>query len=295
MLCKYCGKAMSATATVCPFCGSPVVQTKPGIVSTEKPAPEKSEPEKAARAEMLDELFTNDAKKEQSRQAKKPASGSKPSFSAGNASSSGFPLSTVLAIACALLSLICLINISSLKSELNKLRADVNGQLNQVSASYSGVQDALENVSESILTAQQQAYTQLAEQNISITKDLTSLTGPVAQGKYNQMFIINAQGNLNLDTSFDWQRYNPTSGGWSSIVFTGSATSNEEYGLRIENRLEKDGTYISILWANGITLEGEGTYRCVVKDINGITKTSSEAEVKVAPAPVDDGEAVPEE
>lgn len=293
MLCKYCGKAMSATATVCPFCGSPVVQTKPGIVSTEKPAPEKSEPEKAARAEMLDELFTNDAKKEQSRQAKKPAAGNRSSSS--SSSSSGFSLSTVFAIACAVLSLICLISISSLKGELNQLRTEVNGQLNQVSASYSGVQDALENVSESILTAQQQAYTQLAEQNISITKDLTSLTGPVAQGKYNQMFIINAQGNLNLDTSFDWQRYNPTSGGWSSIVFTGSATSNEEYGLRIENRLEKDGTYISILWANGITLEGEGTYRCVVKDINGITKTSSEAEVKVAPAPVDDGEAVPEE
>ena len=105
--------------------------------------------------------------------------------------------------------------------------------------------------------------------------------GPVTLGKYNQMFIVRAKGNLRLNTSFDWQKFNEATNGWVSIVFTGTATSNEEYGLRLENKME-DGEYVSILWANGITPSGAGTYRCVISDASGVKKTSSEAIVQVA-------------
>ena len=115
---------------------------------------------------------------------------------------------------------------------------------------------------------------------VAITKDITSLTGPVTLGKYNQMFIVRAKGNLNLNSSFDWQKYNQATGGWVSIVFTGTATSNDEYGLRLENKME-EGEYVSVLWANGITEAGAGTYRCVITDSTGVKKTSSEAIVQV--------------
>ena len=123
----------------------------------------------------------------------------------------------------------------------------------------------------------------LGSQSIVISKDITALSSPVTAGKYNQMFIVNAKGNLNLNTSFEWQKFNDATRGWVTVVFTGTATSNEEYGLRIENSYDKaTGTYVSILWANGITPSAAGTYRCVIKDATGIEKASSEAYVQVA-------------
>ena len=99
------------------------------------------------------------------------------------------------------------------------------------------------------------------------------------------MFIVRAKGNLNVDTAFDWQRYNADTGGWVSIVFTGDATTNEQYGLRLENQFNQaDREYTTILWAQGITPEAAGTYRCVITDDGGIVKTSSEAIVEVRAA-----------
>ena len=70
-----------------------------------------------------------------------------------------------------------------------------------------------------------------------------------------------------------------------SIVFTGDATTNEQYGLRLENQLNQaDREFTTILWANGITPEAAGSYRCVITDAGGITKTSSEAIVEIQPA-----------
>jgi hypothetical protein len=133
-----------------------------------------------------------------------------------------------------------------------------------------------------IAGVQNEAYNQLASQSIVISKDITALTGPVTEGKYNVMFIINAKGNLNLNDSFDWQKYNQVTGGWESIVFTGNATTNEQYGLRLENVFNREENhYESKLWANGITPEAAGTYRCVIKDATGITKTSAQASVQV--------------
>ena len=155
--------------------------------------------------------------------------------------------------------------------------------MNSVYASVSSLDDRLAVLDTTIAGVQNEAYNQLASQSIVISKDITALTGPVSEGKYNIMFIINAKGNLNLNTSFDWQKYNEATGGWVSIVFTGNATSNAQYGLRLENTYNnEEGHYVSTLWANGITPEAAGTYRCVIKDATGISKISAEATVQVA-------------
>ncbi len=125
----------------------------------------------------------------------------------------------------------------------------------------------------------------MASQSIAITKDITPLTGPVDEGKYNQMFIVKAKGNLNVDTAFDWQRYNEATGNWVSIVFTGDATTNEQFGLRLENQFNAaEKEYTTILWAQGITPDAAGTYRCVITDEGGFTKTSAEAIVSIKAA-----------
>ena len=175
-----------------------------------------------------------------------------------------------------MLSLICLLNLSSMRRELKAQQETLLGTVNGLNASVSGLDARLSQLDTTLAGVQSEAYNQLASQSIVIMKDITPLVGPVDAGKYNRMFIISAKGNLSVSSSFDWQKYNEATGGWVSVVFTGDATTNEQYGLRLEN------TYTSTLWANGITEAANGTYRCVVTDATGINKISAEATVEVS-------------
>jgi len=173
----------------------------------------------------------------------------------------------------------------SLRGGIAEMNKAVTDSLDAVNATVSATNDRLDQLDATLATVQSDAYEQVASQSIVITKDLTPLAGPVDEGRYNQMFIVRAKGNLNVDTAFDWQRYNESTGGWVSIVFTGDATTNEQYGLRLENQLNQaDREYTTILWAQGITQDAAGTYRCVITDDGGITKTTSEAIVEVREA-----------
>jgi hypothetical protein len=184
-----------------------------------------------------------------------------------------------------IMSLVCLVMLMSLRGGVADLSRAVTDSLGAVNTSVSVTNDRLDRLDATLATVQSDAYEQVASQSISITKDITPLAGPVDEGRYNQMFIVRAKGNLNVDTAFDWQRYNESTGGWVSIVFTGDATTNEQYGLRLENQLNQaDREYTTILWAQGITQDAAGTYRCVITDDGGITKTTSEAIVEVREA-----------
>ena len=172
-----------------------------------------------------------------------------------------------------------------LRSGVDALKTAQTESLAAVDSSVKATNDRLDQLDQTLATVQSEAYNQVANQSITLVKDLTPLVGPVDEGKYNRMFIVTAKGNLNRDTSFDWQRYNEATGGWVSIVFTGDATTNEQYGLRLENQFDAAlNEYTTILWANGITQDAAGTYRCVITDNGGLTKTSAEATVEIAPA-----------
>ena len=257
MICRYCGNTVDAEATVCPYCGS-------ALVGYNAPVSYEDEPQ-----QYEEDMYYEDQQDYAPKKAKKGVS--MPSL----------PLSNIISIACAVFSLICLFMVSSTRGLVQDTAATITGSINQLQAATVSIQDRLDSMEGTVANVQSNAYNQLASANITISKDITSLTGPVTLGKYNQMFIVRAKGSLNLNTSFDWQKFNESTGGWVSVVFTGTATSNEEYGLRLENKME-DGEYVSILWANGITEKGAGTYRCVISDSTGVKKTSSEAIVQVA-------------
>lgn len=260
MICRYCGNTVDAEATVCPYCNTALVGYNAPISYDEQPQYEE------------EAYYEEEAPQEYAPAPKKARK---------SLSMPALPFSTIISIACALFSLICLFQISSTKGIVEDSMASINSSMNQVYSATLTIQDRLDSMEGTVANVQNNAYNQLASANITVTKDITSLTGPVSLGKYNQMFIVRAKGSLNLNTSFDWQKYNESTGGWVSVVFTGTATSNEEYGLRLENKME-DGEYVSVLWANGITEKGAGTYRCVITDNSGIKKTSSEAIVQVA-------------
>ena len=295
MICLNCGKELDNDIRVCPYCGNLIE----AIDDSEYYEPITPQYVEAGYEEGYaeDEAYAEDQDYEQEFVDDDPVYGSAkksrgfgkkfsmPSVSMPKVSvprASGLPVHTVLSLVCCLLSLFCLISIKGVQKDIEESNAKLNSTMSGVYASVANLDERLASMDSTIAGVQSEAYNQLASQSIVISKDITALTGPVTEGKYNIMFIINAKGNLSLADSFDWQKYNESTGGWVSIVFTGNATSNEQYGLRLENTFDREKNhYVSTLWANGITTEAAGTYRCVIKDVTGITKTSAEATVQV--------------
>lgn len=296
MICKYCGNEVDDNAQVCPVCNSPLygddqngyVQESLDLGDYSQTGYDQSNYNQGDYAQSgydsnagydhygygeTNDTFEEDPFAQDEKPAKKGVSVNLPKVQAA----------TVISAAAAIFSFICLVMVCMVNANLKDRANTLEAAVAQVQMSYSSLEERIGSLDSTVANVQQEAYNQLASTSISITKDIISLTGPVSLGKYNMMFIIKAKGNLNLNTSFEWQKYNSTTGGWEEIVFTGKATSNDQYGLRLENLME-NGEYKSVLWANGITKAAEGTYRCVISDVNGIKKTSSEASVSVADA-----------
>ncbi len=292
MICLNCGKELDNDIRVCPYCGNLIEAIDDSEYYEENLDPifvedsyeegyEQNE-DYAQEQDYENEEFVDDDPV----YGKKGKKFSMPKVSMPKVSmpkASGLPVSTVFSVLCCLISLFCLISIKGVQKDIEEGNAKLTSSVNTIYASVANLDERLASMDTTIAGVHDEAYNQLASQSIVLSKDITALTGPVTEGKYNIMFIINAKGNLNLNDSFDWQKYNDATGGWVSIVFTGNATSNEQYGLRLENTYDnQEGHYVSTLWANGITQDAAGTYRCVIKDATGITKTSAEATVQVA-------------
>ena len=275
MICLNCGKAIDDDLKVCPFCGSltETYEDAPAYdaeIPAEEPAAFEDAP---ADPDDGQDYFDENPVYPEPRKSAPKAEGR--SFFAVT------PTLILSALAC-VLSLICLLTLSSMRSAMREQNNVLTGSVAEVRNAVNAVNDRLGELDVTLSRVQSEAYNQLASQSIAIVKDITPLVGPVDVNRYNRMFIINAKGNLSVNTSFDWQKYNESTGGWVSVVFTGDATTNEQYGLRLENTFDKnENTYTSILWANGIKPEASGTYRCVITDATGITKTSAEATVQV--------------
>ena len=275
MICRFCGNVIDDNTSVCPYCGS-AAQSYAGEESYDSAPSYDGSAYDGTGAAYDDGSYEDDGQDFSAPAPKKKLGGG---FKLPN-----LPMSTIISLASAIFSFLCLLTVSSIKSSISDSTATVLTGVNQIQSAVTQIDDKIGGLDSTVASVQQQAYDQLASQTVTIDKNITSLTGPVALNRYNQMFIVKAKGSLNLNTSFTWQKYNESTGGWTDIVFTGTATTNDEYGLRIENKME-DSLYVSVLWANGITKAAEGTYRCVITDTNGITKTSAEATVQVSDAP----------
>lgn len=293
MICKYCGNVINDDATACPYCGTAVSDgsyAQSDNFSSAAYSDGAYDDSAYSDSAYSDGAYDNGAYADSSASYQDggyyddcgdyeqdvPAPKKKLNVKLPNINAS-----MIVSIACAIFSFICLVMVSSIKADIGKSTKTVMNGLNGVSANISQIEDRINGLDTTVANVQQNAYNQLASQTINLTKDLMSLTGPVTLNKTAQMFIVKAKGSLNVNSSFVWQKYNEATSGWVDIVFTGSNTANEQYGLRLENKAPVDGEYESVLWANGITQEAAGTYRCVIKDTNGITKNSSEATVSV--------------
>ena len=289
MICKYCGNEVDDNAEVCPVCNSPLYEYEQGYpqgnfeqgeyVGDEYTQDDYSQEgyNSGGGYDQYEYSEENDAFNEDAYDEEQP------SKKGAKFSLPKLELPVILSVAATVFSFLCLVMVCMVNANLKDRANTLEAAVAQLQMSYSSMEDKMGSLNSTVANVQQEAYNQFASTSITISKDITSLTGPVTLGKFNQMFIIKAKGNLDLASSFEWQKFNNATGGWEKIIFTGNATANEQYGLRIENQME-NGEYKSILWANGITKAAEGNYRCVITDVNGIKKASSEASVSVTDA-----------
>lgn len=267
MICLNCGRHVDDGVPVCPFCGNAL--EAPDAAPEDDPLP-----------------INLPQRERREKKPERPAPAAEESVPAQKPKEKGVSVPVlVFALLSLILGVVSLAMILSLRGAVQELAAVQAKELEALNSSVSVANERLDQLDRTLAKVQTEAYEQVASQNITITKDLTPLVGPVDEGKYNQMFIVKAKGNLNVDTSFDWQRFNEATGGWVSVVFTGEATTSEQYGLRLENGYDPvENVFTTILWANGITPEAAGSYRCVITDSNGVSKTSAEATVSITPA-----------
>ena len=284
MICRNCGKEIDDNATECIYCGCPtgleeaVAEDESDRINAEEEYYE----EKDTGEELPADGNAEGSEPLSSRTTYVPAN-TQSSRSGKPGVVSGATLSTAISILCAILSLVCLAMTISIRSAIADSAAQISDQMTEVRQSTDALYSKLDDVDTTIADLTSNTNEQVARQAIKLTKDLNALAGPVTEGKYNQMFIINAQGDLSVTSSFDWQKYNEFTGSWESISFTSDATTNEELGLRFENKIDNStGTYTSILWANGITQAAAGRYRCVITNVSGVSIRSSEALVEIA-------------
>ncbi len=273
MICLNCGKHVDDDVRVCPFCGAMIDAGEVSGTGEEADPMPINIPHRESRPEPVEPV--------ERVEHETPKAAPAPVREKGGLLTPAFFLS----LAGAVLSLLCLISVFSLRGTIAAMSKAQSESLSALNSSVQATNSRLDQLDSTVAKVQSEAYDQVASQSITITKDITPLTGPVNEGKYNQMFIVKAKGSLNRDTSFVWQRYNAATGGWVEVVFTGDATTNEQYGLRLENQFDAaQNEYTTILWANGITKDAAGTYRCQITDAGGITKASAEATVEIAEA-----------
>lgn len=213
MICLNCGKEIDNDIRVCPFCGN-LVEVFDDSVYFDEPAPRYAEEgyeegyahddnyaedvsygeddyaeDDYAEDDYAEEEFVDDDPVYSSR--KKGKKFSVPAVSVPKLP--GLPLSTVLSVLCCVLSLVCLISIKGVQKDITEKYNNLASGVNSVYASVSALDERLSGIDSTIAGVQNEAYNQLASQSIVISKDITALTGPVSEGKYNVMFIINEQ------------------------------------------------------------------------------------------------------
>mgnify|MGYP002620902549 CR=1 FL=1 len=253
MICRNCGKEIDDNATECIYCGCPT-----GIE-------EEIEENDEIIAEAAEDRYQAETAEQAMPEAATPAVPVKSVKTRSPKTVSNSALMTAISVLCAILSLICLVMTVSIRNSVAEGTGRISSQLDEIKQSSNALYSKLDEIDTTIADLTTNTNEQVARQAINLTKDITSLAGPVTEGKYNQMFILNAQGDLSLTSSFDWQKYNELTGSWESIPFTGDATTNEELGLRY-----------------GITKAAAGRYRCVITNVSGVSIRSSEAVVEIA-------------
>lgn len=271
MTCNFCGSTLDDNEIECPYCGhktgtapAPKFEDEPEVKT--KSAASAFSGAKAKAASLLKARDTT-AKNTQAQPRK-----SAPAVSAGN---SPIPVPVFIGlIACALLCLITLISVGTIKRTINELNQSMLSQIYQLQNADAALSAKIDELGSTVGTVSTTISEQSTSRNITITKQPSSASTYLGRGGADDetqnvpVFTVEAKGN---NLGFTWQKYDRSSNSWINLVWDENS-NNDTYGLHVYTDASKG---YSELAAHGITSAGYGTYRCVVNDDYGNKATES--------------------
>ena len=272
MTCNFCGSTLDDNEIECPYCGhktgsAPAAKFEDEPeVKTAKSASNAFSEAKAKAASLLKAKDTTE--KASQPQVKKSA----PAVSAVKSS---IPVPVFIGlIACALLCLITLLSVGSIKRSINELNQSMLSQIYQLQNADVALSAKIDELGSTVGTVSTTINEQSTSRNITITKEPSSASTYLGRGGADDdtqnvpVFTVEATGN---NLAFTWQKYDDASKSWINLVWDADS-NNETYGLHIYTDAAKG---YSELAAHGIKSAGYGTYRCVVNDDYGNKATES--------------------
>ena len=158
MICRYCGNVIDADAAVCPYCGSSVAADAAyDDPNTAYSSPAEAYDTSSGAYDTDPGAYQSDDAYEDDAQDYAPPAKKKAGFKLPN-----IPVSTVISIASAIFSFICLLTVSSIKSNISDSTKTVMNGVNQLQTNITAIEDRLSGLDSTVASVQQDAYNQLA-------------------------------------------------------------------------------------------------------------------------------------
>lgn len=275
MTCNFCGSTLDDNEIECPYCGhktgaepAPHFEDEPELVP-EKKTKSATAAFSGAKAKAASLLKAKDTA---ARSAQPQAKKSIPSSEAVKGS---IPVPVFIGlIACALLCLITLFSVGSIKKSINELNQSMLSQIYQLQNADAALSAKIDELGSTVGTVSTTINEQSTSRNITITKEPSSASTYLGRGGADDdtqnvpVFTVEATGN---NLAFTWQKYDDSSKSWINLVWDANS-NNDTYGLHVYTDASKG---YSELAAHGIKAAGYGTYRCVVNDDYGNKATES--------------------
>lgn len=293
MTCTFCGSVLEDNEVECPYCGH-----KTALAQVSQPQQDEEYEEKYEEEELEENLRPVEQAKSSSGsgktrlnlpkinfnkvksagkehrsapQAKQPQrESSKISFGKLNPSF----IALIGFVACALLSIICLISVAGVNRKIEEVNQNILSQVYQLQNTNQKISDRLDELGNTVGTVSTTISEQSTSRNINITKEPTSAATYLGRGGSDDstqnvpIFSVSATGQ---DLTFAWQKYDDASSSWVNIVFDADS-NNETYGLHVYTDAGKG---YSELAAHGVQSSAYGSYRCLVSDSYGNKATET--------------------
>lgn len=299
MICEFCGSTLDDNELECPYCGHKT-NIEPQVVTVdyneyEEPVVNYNEQEFDVEPDEYnyseDDTFSepeieedDEDYAEESHIAKKKLSFKVPNFNFDRKSSATSKSNSVnkpigdmpkLAImaASAILSLICLVSVISVKSKIDSLEQTMLSQFYQLQSANNDLANTISGINGQISSVNSTISEANDSKNITITRNPTSESTYLGRGsdddvsQNSPIFYAEASGAIQ---SVEWQV--KENGEWVTISWDGNS-NNQTYGLHVYNDIGPTSSQ-SQLCSRNVTSNAFGkSYRCVFKDAYGTKST----------------------
>ena len=260
MTCNFCGSSLDDNETECPYCGHKVGNSPKALAA-----------DMAAKFAAKTKNVSGAAKK-QHKQMQQRAKGAGSSISGAVSNVTANPkmiLAIILAVFFIFL-MITMFTVAALKNQVAELHQDMLSQFYQIQSTNSMLSSQIDGLGTSVGSVSTAIAEQTVSRNITITKQPTECATYIGRTGNIPIFTVEAKGS---DLAFTWQKLDPASGNWVTLVWD-EESNNTTYGIHLYNNVGNDQGHSEIA-ASNVTSAAFGSYRCVISDSYGEKATET--------------------